>query len=667
MFDRFTDRARRVLGLARRAAQEEATGSIGTEHVLLGLLEEGAGVAANVLRNLDVTPGAIRRQVEAVRADREPACTLGQLPFTPRTKLVLGHAADESRRLCHDDVGTEHLLLGLLRVEESVAGRALTQLGLRLDEVREEVCELLGADVTASGPPPPADRSGKKTKTPAIDAFTADLVERARDRALAPPVERPAELRALLTALGRRTQANALLVGPEGAGRRALVRALAHALARGEVPLRLRGARLVELDVPLLVAGTRYRGQLEERIEAVCVEARRAGGVILVLDDLAAALPRAEPDAAKPGDADEDDHRVFPYLAAALEAGDLRCVARLRADDHARRVAGDPALTRLFDVVRVAPLAGADLEGVLRGAQDGLERFHGVRIADEALLLAGDVPAPVWPGLAQPARGLKALDAACARAAWTEPTPAPRVAELDREIARLQREKEEAASRQQFEDAARCRDRVDDARRRREQALEEERRRRPPAAVGLEQVSEVVAEELVEALSGPPARGPRPERPSRFERLQVRSLLPEAEPFADLGEALVLLPASPLALRIYEDAVAPALRDRDLRPVRLDDPYRPGGALAETWRRLQGAELVVADAAGRDPGVACALGLALALERCPLLLVHDPGDLPAAFRSLRSVPYDPLDPAALRQRLASAVENFLAQARAAGA
>src|SRR5207248_62446 len=296
MYERFTDRARKVMQLANQEAQRFNHEYIGTEHILLGLVKEGSGVAANVLKNLDIDLRKIRLEVEKIvqHGPGGEQVVMGRLPHTPRAKKVIEYSVEEARNLNHNYVGTEHLLLGLLREQEGVAAQVLMNLGLKLEDVREEVLNLLGHNMPESSEGPGEGGNGGtrerpakgKSKTPALDSFGRDLTELARQGKLDPVIGRANEIERVIQILSRRQKNNPVLLGEAGVGKTAIVEGLAQLIVDGNVPELLRDRRLVVLDLAMMVAGTKYRGQFEERIKAVMNEVRRAKNTILFIDEL---------------------------------------------------------------------------------------------------------------------------------------------------------------------------------------------------------------------------------------------------------------------------------------------------------------------------------------------------------------------------------------------
>jgi ATP-dependent Clp protease ATP-binding subunit ClpC len=333
MYERFTDRARKVMQLANQEAQRFNHEYIGTEHILLGLVKEGSGVAANVLKNLDVDLRKIRHEVENIVQSGPDMVTMGKLPQTPRAKKVIEYAMEEARNLNHNYVGTEHLLLGLLREQEGVAAQVLMNLGLKLEDVREEVLNLLGhgleqGEATERGGQKAEKQSGK-SKTPALDSFGRDLTELARQGKLDPVIGRETEIERVTQILCRRQKNNPVLLGEAGVGKTAIVEGFAQLVVEGNVPELLRDRRIVVLDLAMMVAGTKYRGQFEERIKAVMNEVRRAKNVILFIDELHTLVGAGGAEGAI------DASNV---LKPALSRGELQCIGATTLDerDHAR-------------------------------------------------------------------------------------------------------------------------------------------------------------------------------------------------------------------------------------------------------------------------------------------------------------------------------------------
>ena len=335
MFERFTDRARKVMHLANQEAQRFNHEYVGTEHMLLGLIKEGSGVAANVLKNLEVDLRKIRNEVEKIVQAGPEMVTMGKLPQTPRAKKAIEYAIEEARNLNHNYVGTEHLLLGLLREQEGVAAQVLLNLNLKLDEVREEVLNLLGHGMDAGGESERgATSKGNKSKTPALDSFGRDLTDLARQAKLDPVIGRHNEIERVIQVLSRRTKNNPVLLGEAGVGKTAIVEGLAQMIVDGNVPELLRDRRIVVLDLAMMVAGTKYRGQFEERIKAVMNEVRRAKNTILFIDELHTLVGAGGAEGAI------DASNV---LKPALARGEVQCIGATTLDEYRKYIEKDGA------------------------------------------------------------------------------------------------------------------------------------------------------------------------------------------------------------------------------------------------------------------------------------------------------------------------------------
>ncbi|MFM7148322.1 MAG: Clp protease N-terminal domain-containing protein, partial [Gemmataceae bacterium] len=363
MYERFTDRARKVMQLANQEAQRFNHEYIGTEHILLGLVKEGSGVAANVLKNLDIDLRKIRLEVEKIVHSGPDMVTMGKLPQTPRAKKVIEYSIEEARNLGHNYVGTEHLLLGLLREQEGVAAQVLMNLGLKLEDVREEVLNLLGHNMAteeggsgATG----GERQAKqgKSKTPALDSFGRDLTELARQGKLDPVIGRANEIERVVQVLSRRTKNNPVLLGEAGVGKTAIVEGLAQLIVDSNVPELLREKRIVVLDLAMMVAGTKYRGQFEERIKAVMNEVRRAKNTILFIDELHTLVGAGGAEGAI------DASNV---LKPALARGEIQCIGATTLDEYRKYIEKDGALERRFQQIIVNPPSKEETIEILKG------------------------------------------------------------------------------------------------------------------------------------------------------------------------------------------------------------------------------------------------------------------------------------------------------------
>ena len=489
MYERFTDRARKVMQLANQEAQRFNHEYIGTEHFLLGLVKEGSGVAANVLKNLDVDLRKIRMEVEKIVQTGPDMVTMGKLPQTPRAKKVIEYAMEEARNLNHNYVGTEHLLLGLLREQEGVAAQVLMNLGLKLEDVREEVLNLLGHGLegaeteergTAGGP------KGGKSKTPALDSFGRDLTELAKQNKLDPCIGRESEIERVIQILCRRQKNNPVLLGEAGVGKTAIVEGFAQMVVDGIVPDLLRDRRIVVLDLAMIVAGTKYRGQFEERIKAVMNEVRRAKNTILFIDELHTLVGAGGAEGAI------DASNV---LKPALSRGELQCIGATTLDEYRKYIEKDSALERRFQMVMVEPPSSEQTVEILKGLRERYEQHHKVQITDDALEKAVELSSRYITGRCLPDKAIDVIDESGARIRLKSMVRPPDLKELEEEIERLNQAKEEAVADQDFEKAASLRDQADKVRKKKEDMTTQwrEKSKETEGVVDAEVVAEVVA------------------------------------------------------------------------------------------------------------------------------------------------------------------------------
>jgi ATP-dependent Clp protease ATP-binding subunit ClpC len=505
MYERFTDRARKVMQLANQEAQRFNHEYIGTEHILLGLVKEGSGVAANVLKNLDVDLRKIRLEVERIvqHGQGGDQVVMGRLPHTPRAKKVIEYSIEEARNLNHSYVGTEHLLLGLLREQEGVAAQVLMNLGLKLDDVREEVLNLLGHNPMPNENEPGersergerGERSGKsKSKTPALDSFGRDLTELARTGKLDPVIGRSNEIERVIQILSRRTKNNPVLLGEAGVGKTAIVEGLAQMIVDGNIPDLLRDRRLVVLDLAMMVAGTKYRGQFEERIKAVMNEVRRAKNTILFIDELHTLVGAGGAEGAI------DASNV---LKPALARGEIQCIGATTLDEYRKYIEKDAALARRFQEVIVNPPSKDEAVEILKGLRDRYESHHRVQITDGALRAAVEQSDRYISGRCLPDKAIDVIDEAGARIRLKAMTRPPDLKDLDEQIEKLNAEKEAAVAGQQFEEAAALRDQADKLKKKKEQVTKDWREKAKEAD-GV--VDEEVIAEVVSKMTGVPLK-----------------------------------------------------------------------------------------------------------------------------------------------------------------
>ncbi|MDO8615549.1 MAG: ATP-dependent Clp protease ATP-binding subunit [Dehalococcoidia bacterium] len=480
-FDKFTERARRVLTLAQEEALRFNHNYIGTEHLLLGLVREGEGVAAKVLANLGVELNKVRSAVEFIigRGDR---AVMGEIGLTPRAKKVIELAVDEARRLGHHYIGTEHLLLGLVREGEGIAAGVLESLGVSLDKVRAEVTRILSQSM-----PQGAAQGGRAaTRTPTVDQLGIDLTAAARAGKLDPVIGREKEIERVIQILARRTKNNPVLIGEPGVGKTAIVEALAQRVIKGEVPEMLLNRRLVTLDIGSLVAGTKYRGEFEERLKKVIEELKSAGNCILFIDEMhmlvGAGAAEGAVDAAN-------------ILKPSLARGELQCVGATTLDDYRKHIEKDAALERRLQPIIVNEPTLEETILILKGVKSRYEDHHQLTITDEALEAAAELASRYVPDRFLPDKAIDLVDEAASRVRIKRSYAPPSVQEASKGLDGLRREKEEAIAAQQYEYAAELRDRevkLQDKLEGMEEGWQQERAEEKPV-VGADDICEVVA------------------------------------------------------------------------------------------------------------------------------------------------------------------------------
>ena len=556
MFERLTDRARKVMALANQEAQRFNHEYIGTEHILLGLVKEGSGVGANVLKNLDIDLRKVRLEVEKLVKSGPEMVTMGKLPQTPRAKKVIEYAIEEARNLNHNYVGTEHLLLGLLREHDGVAAQVLMNLGLKLEEVRDEVLNLLGAGVEPeeqtpeAGEPPAGGQGGPrraagKSKTPALDSFGRDLTELAKQGELDPVIGRSMEIERLVQVLCRRTKNNPVLLGEAGVGKTAIVEGLAQQIVDQEIPDLLWEKRLVVLDLAMMVAGTKYRGQFEERIKAVMNEVRRAKNVILFIDELHTLVGAGGAEGAI------DASNV---LKPALARGEIQCVGATTFDEYRKYIEKDAALERRFQSIAVEPPSPEQTIEILMGIREKYETHHKVKITDGALRAAVELSGRYIPARVHPDKSIDVLDEAGARLRLKSMTKPPDLAELEEKIESLSVDKDEAVKGADYEKAAELRDTAEKLRKEKER-IQQEWRERMNETIGT--VDEEVIAEVVSKMTGVPL--------TRLEKEESERLLALED---ELHKTVVS----------QDDAVKSVARAIRKARSGLKDPRRPMGS-----------------------------------------------------------------------------------------
>jgi len=445
-FEKFSERARRVLSLAQEEAQRFNHNYIGTEHILLGLVRENEGTAAKVLGGLGIELNKIRSAVEFIIGKGDTAAS-GEIGLTPRAKKVIELAVDEARRLNHHYIGTEHLLIGLMREGEGVAAGVLESLGVTLDKVRGETNSVLNKGSRSS-----KGRSGGKatTKTPTLDQLGVDLTEKANEGKLDPTVGREKEIERVTQILSRRTKNNPVLIGEPGVGKTAIVEALAQRIASDDVPGTLQGKRLVTLDMGSLVAGTKYRGEFEERLKKVIDEIKSAGNCVLFIDEIhtmvGAGAAEGAVDAAN-------------ILKPSLARGEMQTIGATTLDDYRKYVERDPALERRFQPVRVEEPSVDETVEILRGIKEKYEEHHQLEISDSAIQSAASLASRFIADRFLPDKAIDLIDEASSRVRIHHSMAPRSVKEASQMLDSVRKEKDDAISGREYEHAAELRDR----------------------------------------------------------------------------------------------------------------------------------------------------------------------------------------------------------------
>ena len=485
MFERFTDRARRVVVLAQEEARMLNHNYIGTEHILLGLIHEGEGVAAKGLESLGISLEAVRSQVEEIIGQGQQAPS-GHIPFTPRAKKVLELSLREALQLGHNYIGTEHILLGLIREGEGVAAQVLVKLGADLNRVRQQVIQLLsgyqGKEAVASGGP----AEGQPSTSLVLDQFGRNLTQAAREGKLDPVIGREKEIERVMQVLSRRTKNNPVLIGEPGVGKTAVVEGLAQAIVKGDIPETLKDKQLYSLDLGALVAGSRYRGDFEERLKKVLKEIRTRGDIILFIDEIHTLVGAG---------AAEGAIDAASILKPMLARGELQTIGATTLDEYRKHLEKDAALERRFQPIQVAEPSVAHTIEILKGLRDRYESHHKVSISDDALVAAATLADRYISDRFLPDKAIDLIDEAGSRLRIRRMTAPPELREFDDRIANVRREKESAIDGQDFEKAASLRDKEKNL------IAEKAEREKSWKAGDLDVVAEVDEELIAEVLS----------------------------------------------------------------------------------------------------------------------------------------------------------------------
>jgi len=486
MFERFTEKAIKVIMLAQEEARRLGHNFVGTEQVLLGLIGEGTGVAAKTLKTMGVTLKDARAEVEKI-IGRGSGFVAVEIPFTPRAKRVLELSWDEARQLGHNYIGTEHLLLGLIREGEGVAARVLENLGVDMNKVRSSVIKMLGeSKPQAATAGVGGSSSGSKAKTPSLDEFGTDLTLAAQEQRLDPVVGREKEIERVVQILARRTKNNPVLLGEPGVGKTAVAEGLAQRIVNGEVPDILESKKIIQLDMGLLVAGTKYRGEFEERLKKIMDEIRQAGNVILVIDEMHTLIGAG---------AAEGAIDAANILKPALSRGEIQVIGATTSDEYRKYVEKDPALERRFQPILIDEPSNDESVEILRGLKSKYEEHHRLNISDAAIIAAVELSSKYITDRFLPDKAIDIIDEAASKVRLHVSTLPPEGKELEKELKAVVKEKEDAIRNQEFEHASDLRDKEADLKERIREMVQEYREEHDAnkPTVTSEHVAEVVS------------------------------------------------------------------------------------------------------------------------------------------------------------------------------
>ena len=441
MFERFTDKGRKIIILAREEAERHQNDYLGTEHLVLAILRESDGIALMILKKMGLSPEQIRLEIERNLPGGGTTMTFGEIPFSPRVKKVIEYAVEEARLLGHNHIGSEHLLLGLLREEEGIGGKILRSLGANLLTARQLTVTFLRKSA-------PRERD-RKSNTPALDEFGRDLTQLAQEGQLDPVIGRSDEIERVLQILSRRTKNNPVLIGESGVGKTAIVEGLAQRIVASEVPDNLLNRRVIALDLGSLVAGTKYRGQFEERLKVVMKEITQAGNIIIFIDELHTLVGAG----AAEGSIDASN-----MLKPALSRGEIQCIGATTLDEYRKHIEKDGALKRRFQPIHVQPPSLDETVRIIQGLRDRYEEHHGVEITDEAIVEAVKLSDRYITDRFLPDKAIDLIDETGSRAKLQTYALPGELKALEQELKRVSREKEVAISMQNFEEAVRHRE-----------------------------------------------------------------------------------------------------------------------------------------------------------------------------------------------------------------
>ena len=656
----FSQRVQVVIRLTREEAIRLRHDYIGTEHLLLGLIREGSGIAIEILQNLDLNLDELKKTIEdAIRSNSGSSIPMGNIPFTKRAERVLRVAAAEAERFKSNVIGTEHLLLSLLRDAEGVAAQVLQSYDIYYETVREELEKVLNPVKTAIS-------SQAKLEIPTLNKFGVDIIEQItkekNNNTYIPTCGRNNEINYLIQALLRRTNNNPILIGEPGVGKKAIVRGFVQNIFEGHVPENLLQCHIFAINFNDLVAGATYRGQFEERIKSILNEIEKIKDIIIFIEDI------------------DIFSKNITHFRTAISNNKFKCICTATEGQYRKFINDFYYLSNLFHVIKVNPTTTEETIAVLNTIKKQYEDHYGCQYSENSIKLSVELSELYLPNQLQPASAINLLDEAGALKSISNLADRPEeLIAIESTLENLKKEKESVISNQEFEKAAILRSKEMKIFQDRDKILKEwkEEKSKKQIKINIDDIYQATAIITNISINSLKKRREIPLKNScldnndfsnglsKFEHLQIDSILHGNTINIIKGTGFVLMPHTDEFRCIFEQAIKPAMEENGIDAIKAEDIYKPGSILGQVWQSILSAEVIVADMSDKNPNVIYELGLCYGLKRCPILLVRDEEELPFNLRNLRYINYTNTikGSAKLKSDLTKSIAQFLSAVR----